>query len=162
VVPINYQLSGTINFLPIRIPMHPLSTHNEFLRLRLQGLSFVSISRRLGVSKPTLIKWSKQSQAELQVRRLEDQQRHARELSSSTDQEVAALNRRLTFLKHELVSRAFRDIASSDLETLAGELRQHIAHLESATGATSSSSSPAPPSESPPPLGPSVAEPVHP
>ena len=141
--------------------MHPFSTHNEFLQLRLQGLSFTSISRRLGVSKPTLIKWSKQSQAELHARRLEDQQHQARELAASTDQEVAALNRRLTFLKHELVSRALRKVASSDIEALAGEIRQHIAHLESATGATSPSGSPAAPSsESPPPADPSPAQPL--
>src|SRR5437016_14545852 len=48
--------------------MHPASTRQEFLRLRVQGLSFARISRQLGVSKPTLIAWSRQSRKEIASR----------------------------------------------------------------------------------------------
>src|SRR5437899_275373 len=46
-------------------PVHSLATRNEFLRLRIAGLSFSRIARQLGVSKPTLIAWSRASQPEL-------------------------------------------------------------------------------------------------
>jgi len=45
--------------------MHSPSTHNEFLRLRVRGLSLAAIGRRLGISKPTLAKWNRKAQSEI-------------------------------------------------------------------------------------------------
>ena len=45
--------------------MHSNATPNEFPRLRTGGLSFARISRQLGVSKPTLIAWSRQAQTDI-------------------------------------------------------------------------------------------------
>src|SRR4029079_18750250 len=39
-----------------KFSMHSRSIHTEFLRLRVQGLSLAAIGRRLGITKPTLIK----------------------------------------------------------------------------------------------------------
>ena len=55
--------------------MHPASTRNEFLRLRIAGLSFARIARQLGVSKPTLIAWSRASKPELDSGRAAAQDR---------------------------------------------------------------------------------------
>jgi transposase-like protein len=111
--------------------MHPPTTRSEFFRLRLQGLSLARIARQLGVSKPTLIAWSRQSQSEIESRAQEDHQRLKHELTDSADHELAALTRKLNALKQELFSRALRDIPTVHLETISGQLRQRIQELES-------------------------------
>src|SRR5882724_11195474 len=113
--------------------MHPVSTRNEFLRLRFAGLSFARIARQLGVSKPTLIAWSRASQPELDSGRVEVKERLQKEVATA-NQELAELERSHGALRQELFSRALRDIPTSCLETLAGELHKRIEHLEHCSG----------------------------
>ena len=114
--------------------MHSATTRNDFLRFRIQGLSLASIGRQLGVSKPTLIKWNRQAQTEIDSRVAEEQQRTKQEITDSADQQLADVTRKYNALKQELLSRALRDIRTADLETLSGDLRQRIESLESAFG----------------------------
>jgi hypothetical protein len=111
--------------------MHPSSTRNEFLRLRVQGLSLACISRRLGVSKPTLIAWSRQAQPELAARLIDCAQNAKQEIANSVTGELADLTRKLNGLKQELFSRSLRKYSTAALEAAAGDLRQRIEHLES-------------------------------
>jgi len=113
--------------------MHSIAIRNEFLRLRIAGLSFARIARQLGVSKPTLIAWSRASQPDLDSGRAEAQDRAQDEISASANRELAEIKKRHRALRQELLSRSLRDIPTSCLETLAGELRQRIEHLESTT-----------------------------
>ena len=110
--------------------MHSTATHNEFLRLRVQGLSLASIGRRLGVSKPTLIAWNRQSQPEIDTRIAQDQQRFLKSIDDTVAEQLADLTRRYNFLKQELVSRSLRNIPTSHIETLAGEYNQKIQNLK--------------------------------
>src|SRR5438552_6988630 len=103
--------------------MHPASTHNEFLRLRIAGLSFARIARQLGVSKPTLIAWSRASQPELDSGRAEAEHRLQEEISTSANQQLADIKRRHQALRQELFSRSLSDIPTACIETLAGALR---------------------------------------
>jgi len=112
--------------------MYSSSTRNEFLRLRIAGLSFARIARQLGVSKPTLIAWSRVSQPELDSARAEVQQRLQEEVTSA-NQELAEIKRRHRALRQELLSRSLRDVPTACIETLAGELHKRIEHLESTT-----------------------------
>ena len=112
--------------------MHSLTTRNDFLRLRAQGLSLASIGRRLGVSKPTLIAWGRQSKAEIDSLLRHDQQHLNEQLAHSAAAEVADLTRKLNVLKQELFSRAFRDVPTPHLETLSGQLRQRLEDITSA------------------------------
>jgi len=113
--------------------MHPLSTRNEFLRLRRSGLSFARIGRQLGVSKQTLIAWNRQCHDAIQTALTEDQKCVARDLAVSSNQELADLTRKLDVLRQELASRTLREVPTAHLETLAGEFRQRIEHLQSCT-----------------------------
>ena len=124
--------------------MHPASVRNEFLRLRVQGMSFARIGRQLGVSKPTLIGWHRQFQGEIESRTLEDRQRVKQEVATSASQQLAELTRKLNALKQELFSRAFRDIPTAHLETLSGELLQRIESLLAAPKADEGGESPKP------------------
>ena len=110
--------------------MHPASTRNEFLRLRISGLSFARIARQLGVSKPTLIAWSRASRRELDSGQAEAQDQAQDEISTTANQELAEIKRRHHALRQEIFSRALHDIPTSCLETLAGELHNRIEHLE--------------------------------
>ncbi len=100
--------------------MHSRNTRDEFLRLRLQGLSFSTIGRHLGVSKPTLIAWNRQSQAELDSRQRDHRNQVLDQLAASADHDLADLQRKLKAIRQELFSRAVRDLPTSALETLAG------------------------------------------
>jgi hypothetical protein len=68
--------------------MHSIATRNEFLRLRIAGLSFARISRQLGVSKPTLIAWSRAPQPELDSGYSEAQDQAQDEISTSANHEL--------------------------------------------------------------------------
>ena len=114
--------------------MYSVSTRNEFLRLRIAGLSFARIARQLGVSKPTLIAWSRASQPELDSGRTEAEQRPQAEISTSANQELAELKKRHHALRQELLSRSLRDIPTSCLETLAGKLHNRIEQIEHCSG----------------------------
>jgi hypothetical protein len=110
--------------------VHSAATRNEFLRLRVQGLSLARIGRQLHVSKPTLIAWSRQAQPQISSAILADQQHLTHELATAASEELAGLHRKLTALKQELFSRALRDIPTPHLETLLGQVRQRIAQLK--------------------------------
>ena len=114
--------------------MHSIATRNEFLRLRIAGLSFARIARQLGVSKPTLIAWSRASQPQLDSGRTEAEQRPQDEISTSANQELAELKKRHHALRQELLSRSLRDIPTSCLETLAGKLHNRIEQIEHCSG----------------------------
>jgi hypothetical protein len=111
--------------------MHPASTRNEFLRLRVQGLSLACISRRLHVSKPTLIAWSRQAQPEIAARLIDSAQTGKQELANCVTEELADLTRKLNGVKQELFSRSVRKHPTAALEAAAGDLRRRIDHLES-------------------------------
>src|SRR5207244_1246551 len=105
--------------------MHPASTRNEFLRLRIAGLSFARIARHLGVSKPTLIAWSRASRSQLDSGHA-DAQEHLQDEITTANQQLAEIKRRHNALRQELFSRSLSDIPTICIETLAGELRQRI------------------------------------
>ena len=72
--------------------MHSASTRNDFLRLRIAGLSFARIARQLGVSKPTLIAWSRASQPELDSGRAEVQARLQEEVTNANQDATCFIN----------------------------------------------------------------------
>ncbi len=135
--------------------MHSLNTRNEFLRLRAQGLSFARIGRQLGVSKPTLMAWSRQAEPEIASLALGTRKQLQKEICASMDEELARLNRQLTAVKQELFSRAIREYPTAAVEEFAGKLRQRIEALSqtkpnaSDCGVQGSPLSPSPPT--PPP-----------
>jgi hypothetical protein len=126
--------------------MHPTSTRNEFLRLRVLGLSFASIARRLGVSKPTLITWSRKAKPQISAAVAEDTQRHLKAIDDEVARQLDDLTKRHNAFQQELLSRALRHATTAQIETLAGEYRQQIEQLKAATNG----SDPPPHAQSPP------------
>ena len=63
--------------------MHTNETKDKFLELRLKGHSLAKISGTIGVSKPTLVQWNRESQAQLrELRSAELEALHDRILQS--------------------------------------------------------------------------------
>src|SRR5580765_3944654 len=127
--------------------MHLATTRSEFLRLRVSGMSFAGISRQLGVSKPTLIAWSRQFQPEIAGRIAEADEQLAGDLAESTNTELANLKRRLTAVKQELFSRAIRAISTPCLEVLHGELTDRLRQLETISESALAAAHPGPQSK---------------
>ena len=116
--------------------MHSQSSRTEFLRLRVQGLSLATIGRQLGISKPTLIKWNRKAQSEINAAIVADQQLINQEIATTASEQLVDLNKKLHAIKQELLSRSLRDISTPVLETLAGDLRQKIESIKSGTNYT--------------------------
>jgi hypothetical protein len=75
--------------------MHSRSIHTEFLRLRVQGLSLAAIGRRLGISKPTLIKWNREAQSQINAAIVADQQLINQEIATTASEQLADPNKKL-------------------------------------------------------------------
>src|SRR5262245_51145046 len=125
--------------------MHPNSIRNEFIRLRVHGVSLARIGRQLGVSKPTLIKWNRQFRPEIASSVAAARQRAQGRAVSNAADKIAELTRKYDALKQELLSRALRDVPTSHLEHLAGDFRNRLDSLNAQVGTTSTSSQNEPP-----------------
>jgi hypothetical protein len=88
--------------------MHSTETRNQFLKLRVQGLSFNRIVSQIGVSKPTLIAWSRKRHAEIQSQRASVNLTRDDALKLSFEQEVAHLNIKIKAIRQELLSRSLQ------------------------------------------------------
>ena len=111
--------------------MHSLATRNEFIRLRIAGMSFARIGRQLGVSKPNLIAWSREALPKIEAATAEADALALKETTMSASQELAELKRRHQVLRQELFSRAFREVPTDHIEALAGQIHKRIEQLES-------------------------------
>jgi hypothetical protein len=109
--------------------MHPSSTRHQFLRLRSQGHSLASIGRQLNISKPTLIKWSRELEPQLTAAVDEQHRSLLTGLAATSETESAALHRRIAALKQELFSRSISELPTPVLETLLGSLQEKLRSL---------------------------------
>jgi transposase len=109
--------------------MHSIETRNTFLKLRVQGWSFARISAHIGVSKPTLIDWSRRRSSEIQAFKRSETERHNESLHASSDAEAARLTISLNSLKQELLSRDLRSVSTEQLESTAADLERQLSTL---------------------------------
>ena len=110
--------------------MHSTNTRNEFLKLRLQGLSFNRIAAQIGVSKPTLIAWSRKCHAKVQSQETTANFTRDQALKLSYEQELAHLDIRIKAIKQELLSRTLHRTSSEDLESFLTHLEHRLQDLE--------------------------------
>jgi intein-encoded DNA endonuclease-like protein len=108
--------------------MHSSEIKTKFIKLRAQGLSYSRISSQLRVSKPTLIAWNHECQAQFQSPRVLELK--ALQESLLPEDELIRCSFNLRAIEHELASRAFREIPTDQLHRLAALLRDRIAELQ--------------------------------
>lgn len=101
----------------------------KFIELRAKGNSFDRISKKLGVSKNTLIEWSRQNQKEIST--LSNIERDALFEAYKMNQkhQIESLGIRLDKIKAELEKRDFSDISTEKLINLEIKLFENIEKL---------------------------------
>ena len=102
--------------------MHTLETKNQFIKLRSFGWSFARISRQIGVSKPTLIVWSRQHchRRDAETATHEPQLQHT--FHTACDHQLAILTARLDSLYQELFSRHIQSVPTPHLESIVAHI----------------------------------------
>jgi hypothetical protein len=118
--------------------MSDSQTQQRFIQLRSEGWSFARIATELRVSKPTLIKWSRKFQHDIQNLRAIELEALIEKWLSTVETRVDALGHQLLAIEQELSKRDLSTVPTARLHTLADFIRRQI-HRE--TGRLTFSSS---------------------
>lgn len=108
--------------------MTDAETQQRFVHLRAEGWSFAQIAEDLQVSKPTLIKWSRKFQFEIQNQRAILREHLQEKWLSRLNVRVNALGEQLQKIEAELAKRDISTLGTGQLFSLAGSLRRQIKH----------------------------------
>jgi transposase len=106
--------------------MNDLETQQQFVFLRSQGRSFARIAEELKVSKPTLIKWSRKFQFEIQNLRAIELEALKEKWLATREARVNALGEQLHKIEQEIAKRDIATVPTSRLYSLADCLRRQI------------------------------------
>ena len=106
--------------------MTDTETIARFIMLRSQGWSFNRIAVELQVSKPTLIKWSRQHQFEIANLRATETEALAERVFRQRHERWEVLARQLKRLEEEIEKRDLEEIPASRLHGIAAALRAEI------------------------------------
>jgi transposase len=98
----------------------------RFIFMRSQGWSFNRIAVELNVSKPTLIKWSRQHQFEIANLRATETEGLAERIFRQKHERWEVLARQLQRLEEEIEKRDLEEIPASRLHAIAAALRAEI------------------------------------
>jgi len=98
----------------------------RFIFLRAQGWSFNRIAVELSISKPTLIKWSRQHQFEIANLRATETEALAERVFRQRHERWESLARQLKKLEEEIEKRNLEEIPASRLHAIAASLRAEI------------------------------------
>lgn len=112
--------------------MSDLETINRFIFLRSQDWSFNRIQVELKVSKPTLIKWSRQYQVEINNLRATETEALAEVVFGARHERWRKLAAQLQKLEEEIEKRDLEEIPASRLHGIAAQLRAEIRAVTSA------------------------------
>lgn len=112
--------------------MHDEKTVQRFIELRASGWPYARIMTELGVSKPTLIAWSRKHQFQIQNLKAIELEALADQWLDSVSARVKALGEQLRRVENEIAKRDPAELTTAQLYTLARALRRQI---EQATGA---------------------------
>jgi transposase len=106
--------------------MNDAETQQRFVLLRAEGRSFTRIAEELNVSKPTLIKWSRKYQFEIQNQRAINLEALQEKWLSSRETRVAALGEQLQKMEAELAKRDIATLTTGQLLAFTASLRRQI------------------------------------
>ncbi len=98
----------------------------RFVQLRSEGMSFARIAREINVSKPTLIKWSRKFQYEIQNLRAIHLEELQEKWLASRATRLEALGQKLRQVETELAKRDLATLPTGRLFYLAESLRRQI------------------------------------
>lgn len=99
----------------------------RFIVLRSNGWSFNRLAAELNVSKPTLIKWSRQHQFELANLRATETEHLAESVFGARAGRWQKLAAQLERIEQEIDKRDLKEVSAAQLHGLAARLRAEIA-----------------------------------
>lgn len=94
----------------------------KFIELRAVGHSYVKISEMIGVSKQTLINWSREFQSEIENLRNIETEALQQQFYLAKQSRIELLGTVLEKVKGEIAKRDFRDVTSDRLIELSMKL----------------------------------------
>ena len=106
--------------------MNDIEKQQRFVFLRAEGWSFARIAEELKVSQPTLIKWSRKFQFDIQNQRAIFIESLQEKWLSTLDLRVNALGEQLRKVEGELAQRDIAALPTGRLFALADSLRRQI------------------------------------
>ncbi len=99
----------------------------KFVELRARGISYVKISKKLNVSKNTLIAWSKQLQLDIANHRAIEKEGLCEEFKLGCEQRIRVSGNVLSRITEELLSRDFSDLPTLKLLEIHQRISRDIA-----------------------------------
>ncbi len=102
--------------------MKSLELKQQFIELRAKDESFAAIAKKLNVSKPTLIKWSRELSDELSQAKAIELDALQKQYYASKRHRLIVLGKRLQKVREELDSRELSDIPTERLIQLERQL----------------------------------------
>lgn len=101
---------------------------DRFIALRVQGQSYTRIGTELGVSKQTLIRWSRKFRFDLQNQHALAMDELRNRILGASQHRVDLLVQKLSKVEGELGSRDLSKVPTAALFTLSENLRRQIRH----------------------------------
>lgn len=111
--------------------IHTLETKEQFIDLRAKGHSFNQIADQLGVSKPTLIEWSRELQIDIENRRTLEMEALQEKYLVSWEQKMEFIGNEYERLTEELKQRDFSDMTTKEIYELLFKVQGQMKSMES-------------------------------
>jgi transposase-like protein len=106
--------------------MHDANTVQRFIELRVQGRSFARIAQELGVSKPTLIDWSRKHQHTIANLAAIEREDRLNQLLATGEERLRQLGDQLRVAEAELITRDLTTLSTGRLLTHIESLRRQL------------------------------------
>lgn len=90
--------------------MENIKTKENFIELRAKGLSFSNISDEIGISKPTLIKWSRELEIDIQNLRTIEQEALREKYHITKEKRLELFSESLEKFRSEVAKRDLTDM----------------------------------------------------
>jgi transposase len=114
------------------------SAKEKFINLRAEGISFDKISKEINISKPTLIKWNKEFQKEIEDLIFLNAQYLLEQYKLTKQRRIELLTRHLSKINEELDRRDYSELSIKDLLSIKQEyenkLNKELEHIKLHTG----------------------------
>lgn len=106
--------------------MYDSKTQQQFVELRMRGVSYARIAEELKVSRRTLIEWGRKFQFEIHNGRIVEREALRERYLASTEEQVRRLGEQLQRVEAELAKRDLAELSTMRLFTAAESLRRQI------------------------------------
>ncbi len=104
----------------------PSDQQQKFIELRAQGWTFVRIAQEIGVTKRTLITWSRKFQFEINNLRAIELEAIQANYVATREERIRVLGQRLQAIEDEIKKRDISQLPTPRLFSIAASLRREI------------------------------------